>query len=537
MQKTFSQSVLTLTLTISLCLSVFLLAPAANVSAAPIVVNDRVITTWFECYGLLQSNECAPETPVYSDSQYGPMVSAGDPITDCPNIPALNTFASVVDVYTPAQFNTALANFGPNKAIRIMDGDRGTGWTDTDGLTIPASASGSILFPAYIITETVHGAELHGGYFDIEASHVVVAGIKRTGGSGGVIDGEGVRIACGYYDHAGSAPFADIYVKENATGKNGDFVIDNNTFRDFQKNGITVFQDQYQLGVCPECTNKGGHIHHNDVSTHTNGTLTGQYYWIYAGLGYGPNLNLADWTADPKDAMGLIVENNKVTWKSGSKYQPIDIKSSYNVVRNNCFDKARPMDVRHGNDNLVHGNIYRNAEALNGGRVEGYRNIIARNFVSYSYPSQAMELWQSRDSTASNRAAFQPEWLHYGTQQSIIQGNVYNNANIGVKVFAHTGDSPPSQYASIPTGNKIRDNKIFHAGSYTQFSGSSTVSEVQFIAANPAYDASSFVVASGLKSDVPCGTVGHVTLPAVTITTFPQSPGGVFNVPMPGWGQ
>lgn len=459
-----------------------------------------------------------PATPTfYGDRIYGPQLTSG-----CPNIP--KSFDKVYKVGTASQFWSAVRKLGPGQAIIVSNGAKGGGWAGK----IPASASGSVNKRSYILSESVHGAKFSGfSRWDVQASNITIAGFERSNSADITVAGDNIRWACNKNNGVKNA-YA-VYVPDDNPNFHNNFEMDHNTFLNGDWELYFNTQCQSFKSGC-KGSNKRHHLHHNYL--HSNRGALG-HNMMYFGLAWSPE-NLRAPGSDPKNRQEVLFENNSVQWKQADSATLINIKSSGNTLRNNCFNNSRPLGVRMGNDNLITGNWYRGNVPFAATRPIGWRNVVAFNYFGNggnAWP--ALELSQGFDDKRSG-SKYQNSryiWSYYSSSDGVYSNNVFNNFNGMIKVvdlqassslsrlpFGHSPD-----YKPLPKNNRIQNNVVRtskYYGDYVNRDNSVTLST--FKANNPRWDSSNVVSSQLISGNAACGTAGIVKGVGGLSTTVPS---------------
>lgn len=502
-----------------------------------------------------------PTNPV-SDTEYGPTVVAGAAISTCPNIPSSFTGT----VYQGSQADTAakvvalLPTLNPGDAIIVPQGNRGFGWN----ITIPSSASGTASNKVYLLSETVHGAELSGSsMFDIEADHIVVAGFKRFGSAAHEISADNVRTACNYSDMNG-VYVTETLIRAEYPSTYDDYESDNNTIvnagRTAYHNGQCSYYNQPANTSCVD-SNRRHWLHHNSYSTIAGGIAEGPPfgYVFYFGTGWIPTNLSQPATGDDANRQEITFENNYINWRINQAEKVTEVKSSGNIIRNNCFDETGPPSIRTGNDNLITGNWIRKSGVKKTVDDHGWGNITAFNYYSDGGYQFAIDIWKGVDWQGTGGNYLPYTWAYGSYYNNTVSHNVYNKfatwirwEELDVINPLHYGTScggslcyvyliDGSPYFGDAQANTIANNKLYYAGTPTAYTAQDqksdgTLTHAQFKALNPAYDESSNVhVNSELDINAACGTPNHVNGVSGSITTHSRIKGGVQTVSPPSW--
>lgn len=489
-----------------------------------------------------------------ADRHYGPVdsVQSGAPIAACPGIPA--SFSGTVrQVNTSSEFWSVLPNLEPGDALIVSAGNRGGGWAGT----IPSSASGSSGNPVYILSETIHGAELIGNSrWTVDANHIVMAGFKRSGSAVAEIQGDNVRIACNYSDMKGISAH-EIGIANDAPNEYYDDIeIDNNVSINhgytWYRNRQCSYYNQPNNSTCTG-SNKRHHLHHNRVLSKPQGLSNGRpnHYLFYWGLGWLPADLNNPYYGDDVNRQEITLENNYFNWKINEKSKATEVKSSGNIIRNNCFDQMGPPSIRAGNDNLITGNWIRGRGLKREIDDHGWGNVTAFNYYSDggSYPA-AINIWRGVDwkNASTTNKGFPYTWAYASAYKNVYAHNVFNKFNgwlqygdIDNLVAADYMFYLADQFYGKGEDNVIRDNKLYYQGTPTVYtspdvSNNGSVTQSQFRALNPGWDVASNVhVNSELDPGVACGTPDYVNGIQGTVTTHDRIKGGAQVIRPPSW--
>jgi poly(beta-D-mannuronate) lyase len=224
---------------------------------------------------------------------------------------------------------------------------------------IKVARSGTPEKPIVLAAETVGGVELsgtHGFTVTSPASFVIIQGFRFTHASGTIAIGSGtnhVRFTRNTFQCSGEGAYLTV------TGDDAE--VDRNEFR-----------DKHTLGNMISVTGTGSQvarklwIHHNSfhdfANAHGNGAETIRFGLSGLSLSTGAGL----------------VEYNRFVRCVGEN-ELISNKSSGNTYRYNTFleSPGAQLTLRHGNDCVVYGNIFRGTDGL---RIFGDRHLIFSNY-------------------------------------------------------------------------------------------------------------------------------------------------------------
>ncbi len=478
---------------------------------------------------------------------------------DIPDVESGNFKGSVFRVSTPTSFQTALSSVKPGDAIVVADGKRGSGWAKS----IPQSASGLPGKPVYILSETIHGAELEGwSRWDVSASHIVIAGFKRYGSAVAELhDGASfVRFACQYTDHAGAGHYTYQSKNERPLFQN-DIEIDNNIDINEYHTWFLMHQcalyNQSGATNCPgNSSNRRYYIHNNRIETVSTGAAQESLkaYIFYIGLGWSP-LDLDDpINMDEPNRQEMIFENNKVRWISKGPYHSTDVKSSGNVIRNNCFINTRSINIRSGNDNLIYANWFQGASSRNNNKPHGWGNVFAFNYYSDGSSGKALiDIWRGVDwsnvSGGPVNKGYDYTWAYMPNYQNVFAYNVGNGhpsfvdyTDMDNMIKARHMSWLSDEYHGKGADNYIQHNKIYAnsppAAFRNQDDGKNGISVTKstFEQLNPDWDTDNNIHGGPeLSRDVACGTPNHVNGVKGVYVTHDRIVGGAQALHPPSW--
>ena len=265
--------------------------------------------------------------------------------------PVAHAAARLVDSLDALQ--SAINAAAPGDTLTLKDG------VYTARAPLRIMCAGSAERPITIAAATVGGVEIRGTHgFDVvkPSAFVIVRGFKLAHASGRNAIGGGtshVRFTRNTFACAGEGPYLTV------TGDDAE--VDHNEFR-----------DKKTLGNMISVTGTGSqvarrlHVHHNYfhdfANAHGNGAETIRFGLSGLSLSTGEGL----------------VEYNLFILCTGEN-ELISNKSCGNTYRYNTFLESRgaQLTLRHGNDCVVYGNIFRGLDGL---RIFGDRHLIFSNY-------------------------------------------------------------------------------------------------------------------------------------------------------------
>ncbi|MFU8814848.1 MAG: chondroitinase-B domain-containing protein [Pseudomonadales bacterium] len=373
-----------------------------------------------------------------ADRQYGPTQ-----IVDgkCPKIPS--TFPKVYMVSSSAAFDTAYASVKPGEAIIVRNG------TYSGGSTLKTlSKNGTSSAPIYILSQGLHGADFHGSFlrFHVKGSRHVIAGFRWTNPTSSTIitvDGPDNRVACNV---ARSTSAKGTFLLTNSIGRSDRLEVDNNVLRGLFR-GMRFHRCNPTQSSCTK-NSMGIRVHHNafrDVAADSDPSVDREA--ILLGLGYHAVEGVKTYNANGNN-MGMIVENNLFDGWNGEE-ELISIKSSRNIIRNNCVRNAPNtyMVVRLGDNNLITGNWQEGGRGAH--RISGTGNYFVFNYqakkTSGSYAFRPHQGSKS-GSLYTYRQASNNVWRY----------NVFSNFDGWMQVRNRM-----ATHVDAPKGNLFADNLLF----------------------------------------------------------------------------
>lgn len=312
------------------------------------VAGLAIVTGMTDLRGLAQEPagkppEPAPAAPLPANSPSpSPPTAAPSPAL----VDSLEAFQSRIDAALPGE------------TITLKNG------TYTTRAAIRVWRSGEAGAPITLAAETVGGVEITGahGFNVVEpAAHVVISGFKLTHASGRNSAGAGtshVRFTRNVFRCPGDGPYLSV--------AGDDAEIDHNEFADKKTAGSMVAVAGSGSQVARRLS-----LHHNHFHDFASAGAVGSEM-IRLGLGTMSN------------STGAAVVEHNLFERCRGENELISNRSSGNVFRYNTLleSPTAQFTLRHGNDCLVYGNIFRNTEGL---RVYGDRHQVFSNFFEGNY--------------------------------------------------------------------------------------------------------------------------------------------------------
>ncbi len=335
-----------------------------------------------------------------------------------------------------ATFQDALAAVAPGDAIVVAHGTH-----DWGPVAWPAHAAGTADAPVVFAAEEP-GATVFSGQtrFTVHADHVLIGGFDFVDTIRGVIEmqGDHARIAGNRFVRVGSQANS---APDGAIRQYGDFgEIDNNIFEDAYSVSIAIAEPAQNPAKQP-------HVHHNefrDISTRWDGGHGEAMMIGYAHEPLGPN---------DDDEIEALVEHNLFTRANGDQ-ELISIKSSKNIIRNNCMlsNRGAGLVVRLGHNNLITGNWMHDFGRA-GVRISGTGNHVLFNYVDLvrDWNGAAVSLHHHQVNADG-------QFPYVAASGNRIEHNVFGDYN-------YTAEAMPNATTPTapPTDNVIADNRFFAA--------------------------------------------------------------------------
>ena len=514
------------------------------------------------CNGSYRSIDCV-EVVLNDDSRSGLMASVveGAAIENCPaskyfganySVPVNNP--SAPRVTTPAALLAEIATWsGGGNVVYVQDGNRGSGWD----ITIPASASGTVNNPNFILSETIWGAEFaNGAKWTIDnVDHLVVAGFERSGGAGFQPVGGStfIRWACNKNDHGGASTYENFLMGDASANPPYvyDIEIDNNLDNNmgalWYRNPQCSYFNYPGGGSACTGTNQRHYLHDNEFYDRDSGipqqaSSATLEYAFYTGIGWSHSDNLQRYPDPNKHAteQKIIFENNTFRWRA-PRFGATDIKSSGNIFRFNCsIDAGDPYRVRQGDDNLAYGNWIMGGGIKNDSS-NGRGNIKAFNYYAQGNNSNPAILIIK---TLAESSGFYAGYvLAYEGNDNVWAYNVYNRYNKFIQ-WAGLSGAWSEPFGSLPTDtterNEIVGNKIYTSQSVTHYEvilpSGNDINETQFQTLNPLWNKTSNIVDTTERdASVACFTPGVVNGVQSNYTTHQYINGGAQTLTPPSW--
>lgn len=259
----------------------------------------------------------------------------------------------VTTVSSIAQLQSAANSAQPGDRIELADGT----YTTTGAITL--RKSGTSAAPVTIAAQHVGKAEIRGsnGFSLADADHVVVEGfrLRHAGGLGVPAGSHHVRLTRNVVQLTGSGNWVTV------TGD--DVEVDHNTFQNKSTAGVFL-----QIsGPGDAAMAQRTRVHHNYFHDHT-----------FSGDNGGESIRLG-YSYRQQSSANAVVEYNLFERADGDS-EAISVKSSDNTVRYNTLRDSRgSITLRHGNRNLVEGNLMLGGTA--GIRFYDNDHVIVNNVI------------------------------------------------------------------------------------------------------------------------------------------------------------
>lgn len=388
-----------------------------------------------------------------ADNQYGPVASGNS----CPGVPS--TFRNTTYVTTAKQMRDAVAAAGPGDAVVVRNGSYN--WSSQVPLSsqykrgadrpLVLDGSGSASAPVYILPESIGGVKFTRSGVDwvLAGQHMVVAGFHFTTHGPLYVVNSDNRIACNRFERTSSA---DVRIDSNNSDRTE---IDNNQFIDASQNAIVAWRCNPNHPTCLK-NSKGTHVHHN---TFRNGAYRGTHLAaLVLGVGFSPIDGARNYNSDGEN-IDTVIENNLFdNWNGEGGL--ITIKSSRNIIRNNCVTNspASSFVIRGGNDNLVTGNWFENAGG--GIRISGRRNTVVFNYngrKSSNVFGFRLHTGESYPQSYRPEAGYPNLFAYIDASNNVLSHNVMS----GVEYLIDAHDPTGRVRQDLPTGNQISGNHIY----------------------------------------------------------------------------
>ncbi|MEM8501182.1 MAG: chondroitinase-B domain-containing protein [Pseudomonadota bacterium] len=374
-------------------------------------------------------------------------------------IPA--SFSSSERVTNVSQLSAALSRARPGGVVWVADGTYNLTSHNEEWFYWNSSNSGTASNKVYLLAENKGRVTFQGGgRIALRANHIVVAGIAFNIETR--LFGDNIRFA--HNKVFGATP------RRFHVGIYGDDAeIDNTEFTQITGHAMWMAQGHSN----GPGTIKRPHVHHNewrDIPVPSRGESTNIM------LGY----SLAPLPAGYDDNVEALIENN-IFERAQGDWEVISVKSSRNVIRNNCFiaNGKSFIEIRMGNENIVTGNKFGNIDN-SGFHISGHRNVFAFNYFARDTPGQyAMELHSRGQYAAPAEVPSWAVWRFNSADDNVISSNVFENFASIFRIY-----SPSATFLDSPSGNFIQSNDFkLSALNYYQDS-SARLSYSQFQATN-----------------------------------------------------
>jgi hypothetical protein len=260
----------------------------------------------------------------------------------------------VVTVSSVAQLQSAADAAQPGDRIELVDGT----YTTSGAITLRKSGTSSA--PITVAAQHVGGAEIRGtaGFSFADTDYLVVSGFRfrHAGGLSVPAGSHHVRLTGNVVQLTGSSG-------NWVTVTGNDVEVDHNTFQNKSTEGVFL-----QIsGPGDAAMAQRTHVHHNYFHNHT-----------FDGSNGGESIRLG-YSYRQLSSANALVEYNLFEHADGDS-EAISVKSSDNTVRYNTIrDSVGSIVLRHGNRNLVEGNLMLGGTA--GIRFYDNDHVIVNNVI------------------------------------------------------------------------------------------------------------------------------------------------------------
>jgi hypothetical protein len=399
--------------------------------------------------GLVPDREGAPSAGpacgLPEDRRYGPTALESG---RCPGLP--DAFSAAYFVASSAEFDAAYASVKPGEAIIVRNGT----YSGSSSLKT-LSKHGTASAPIYILSQSLYGADLQGSFlrFHVKGSRHVIAGFKWSNPATNTmvtVDGPDNRVACNL---ATSSSAQGTFILTNSQGTADRLEVDNNILKGLFR-GLRFHRCNPTLSSCTK-NSLGIRVHHNtfrDVPADPDPSVDREA--ILVGLGYHAVEGVKTYNANGNN-MNMIIENNLFDGWNGEE-ELISIKSSRNIVRNNCVRNAPDtyMVVRLGDNNLLTGNWQEGGRGAH--RVSGVGNYFIFNYQA----KKTAGSYAFRPHQGSKSGSL---YTYRQASNNVWRYNVFGNVNGWIQVRDRI-----STHVDAPRGNVFANNAVYS----TTFMGS-----------------------------------------------------------------
>ncbi|WND04160.1 polysaccharide lyase 6 family protein [Temperatibacter marinus] len=167
-----------------------------------------------------------------------------------------------------------------------------------------------------------------------------------------------------------------------------------------------------------------------------------------------------------------VVENNYFDRTNG-ELEIISVKAGKNIIRNNTFFEARgTLTLRHGNGNLLEGNIF-----LGNGKdhTGGLRVINADHIVRNNYMEGLKGYRFGGALVVMNGVPNSPINRYHQVKNTIIENNTLVNSD-----HIQLAAGSDKERSAVPVGSKFQDNLIYNEDKRNSFTVYDDISGIDF---------------------------------------------------------
>jgi hypothetical protein len=263
-----------------------------------------------------------------------------------------------------------------------------------------------------------------------------------------------------------SAPNSSI-VCNHFVNLNGLAVITDSQLSDHSNIGDNIFENSSRQAILINRCNplhadcirnaKGIHVYHNTFKDKTPGNGNG-HEAIILGRAFIPIDSELSNNPDG-DIIGAIVENNLFDRWNGEN-ELISIKSSKNIVRNNCVidSPLAGIKLRAGDSNLITGNWIENSGTF-GMEIAGRDNLIAYNYFSKSLTAFRLHTG-ARERNGYPDPTYELLYAYVTPVRNSLIGNVIGQSEQLVEVYPRLDESK-YKFMGDPTDNILHSNQLY----------------------------------------------------------------------------
>ena len=167
-----------------------------------------------------------------------------------------------------------------------------------------------------------------------------------------------------------------------------------------------------------------------------------------------------------------IVENNFFDRCNG-EVEIISVKSGKNIIRNNTFFESRgTLTLRHGNNNLIEGNVFigNQVDHTGGIRVINENQVIRNNYLEgltgYRFGS-GFTIMNGVPNSPINR------------YHQVVNAKIYNNSLINVQNI-HLAAGSDKERSAVPINSQFKNNLIINDSGVSPFAVFDDISGIAF---------------------------------------------------------